>query len=167
VTNGARITSYVVTPYREGCACPPRTFASPATAETVTGLNNGASYEFKVAAKNSRGTSVPSKLSAYVTVGTPSAPTQVSVAGDSCHSGYAVSWTAPNDNGSPITAYVVVVGGVPFKTFYNNATTEIVDLAGDLGGGGDGSITFAVAAHNKYGLGAPSDPYPYTPPICT
>ena len=53
--NGAAITSYVVTPFKAGIAQTPRVFNSTATTQTVSGLTNGASYTFKIAAKNARG----------------------------------------------------------------------------------------------------------------
>ncbi|MDQ1385944.1 MAG: large repetitive protein [Actinomycetota bacterium] len=71
--NGSPITSYVVTPFLAGTAQAARVFNSTATAETVTGLTNAASYTFGVAARNGRGTG-PAAASGSVAVGTPTAP---------------------------------------------------------------------------------------------
>jgi large repetitive protein len=54
-TNGAPITAYIVTPYRNGVAQRPHVFGGRATTGTVTGLTNGAIYKFQIAAKNARG----------------------------------------------------------------------------------------------------------------
>ena len=62
--NGSAITGYVVTPYIGFIAQPARTFNSTATTQTITGLTNGTTYMFKVAAKNANGTGPPSVSSA-------------------------------------------------------------------------------------------------------
>jgi hypothetical protein len=46
--NGAQIASYVVIPYVGDVAQAPRTFASNATSQVVTGLTNGTTYTFAV-----------------------------------------------------------------------------------------------------------------------
>ena len=57
VSNGSSaITGYVVTPYVGATAQTARTFNSTTTTQTITGLTNGVSYTFKVAAKNAIGT---------------------------------------------------------------------------------------------------------------
>ena len=55
--NGSAISGYVITPYVGATAQSPRTFASTATTEVVTGLTNATTYTFKIAAKNANGTS--------------------------------------------------------------------------------------------------------------
>ena len=54
--NGSAITGYVVTPFVGAVAQTPRTFASAPLAQNITGLVDGTSYTFKVAAKNACGT---------------------------------------------------------------------------------------------------------------
>ena len=49
---GSAITGYVVTPYIGAAAQTQQTFVSTATTEVVTGLTNGTSYTFNVAATN-------------------------------------------------------------------------------------------------------------------
>ena len=66
-TGGASITGYVVTPYLGASAQTPKSFASAATAETVTGLTNGDRYTFTVAAINGVGTGNASAHSGPVT----------------------------------------------------------------------------------------------------
>ena len=53
---GSGITGYVVTPYIGFIVQPARTFNSTATSQTITGLTNGTTYVFRVAAKNANGT---------------------------------------------------------------------------------------------------------------
>jgi subtilisin family serine protease len=65
--NGAPITGYVVTPYRNGAAQSAHTFQSTTTKETVTGLTPGKTYSFRVAAKNARGVGLQSLRSNAVT----------------------------------------------------------------------------------------------------
>ena len=102
---------------------------STATTEVVTGLTNGTSYTFKVAAINGVGAGGQSAASNAVTPATvPGAPTGVS--GVKVSNGKInVSWTAPASNGgAAITGYVVTpyLAGVAqtATTFNSTATTE-------------------------------------------
>ena len=81
--NGAAITDYVVQ-YKLSTAGSWSTFAdgtSTSTSATVTGLTNGAAYNFRVSATNSNGTSDPSSTANATPVSaTPTAPVASSVA---------------------------------------------------------------------------------------
>jgi hypothetical protein len=59
-TNGSNINGYVITPFLNGMAEPPKTFNTAATTETITGLTKGQHYTFTVAATNGNGTGIPS-----------------------------------------------------------------------------------------------------------
>src|SRR5581483_8985917 len=78
-----------------------------ATNATVSGLTNGISYVFRVAAINAIGTGPYSAPSAAVVPATvPGAPTAVS--GTPHDSQVALTWTAPSDiGGSALTGYHV------------------------------------------------------------
>jgi hypothetical protein len=54
---------YVVTPYVGTAAQSPRVYNSTATTQVVTGLKNGTTYTFTVAAKNARGIGAQSEAS--------------------------------------------------------------------------------------------------------
>ncbi|HVU61564.1 MAG TPA: fibronectin type III domain-containing protein [Mycobacteriales bacterium] len=130
---------------------------STATTQTVTGLTNGTSYVFRVAAINSAGTGMYSPASAAVTPATvPGTPSGVSAtAGDTSAT---VAWTAPASNGgSPVTGYDVQYspnnGGIwvaASNAFHTSAATtqSVVGLTNGT------SYVFRVAAINSVGSGA-------------
>ena len=64
--SGHTITGYVVTPFIGAAAQTAHTYNSPAVAAVVTGLTNGTTYTFKVAAKNAIGTGPVSPVSGAV-----------------------------------------------------------------------------------------------------
>ena len=155
---GSPITAYRVTPYQGGVAGTTRAFNSTATTQTITGLTNGGSYTFKIAGVNALGTGPPSRFTASITIGTPSAPFPVSATPGNGQA--TVQWTTPSsDNGSPITGYTVTpyVGATaqPSRTFSSAATSQII-----TGLTNAKTYTFSVAADNARGVGMPatSDP---------
>lgn len=105
---GAAITGYVVTPYTGFVASNPTTFHSTAITQVVTGLTNGTTYRFKVAAINAAGTGSQSAASPPIIVGAPAVPTKLVVAPSSttATSGpLVVSFTPGANSGSTITSY--------------------------------------------------------------
>ncbi|MFI6235468.1 putative Ig domain-containing protein [Micromonospora sp. NPDC050784] len=153
-SNGSPITSYIVTPIRNGVAQTPITYDASTTSRVISGLTVGASYTFTVAAVNSLGTSATSPASnAVVPYAVPGAPTITAAsAGDSSAT---LTWTAPNANSSPITSYVITpyIGGVAQtpQTFASAATTQTV-----TGLTPGTAYTFTVTARNAGGAGPPS-----------
>ena len=148
----APITGYVITPYVGTTAKPAQTFASTATNEVVTGLLNGTTYTFRVAALNSYGTGSYSTTGS-VKVGLPSAPTGAHATAGTHQA--TVTWVAPAANGSAITAYIVTpyIGSAAQTpvTFNSTATSEIV-----TGLTTGTTYTFKVSAVNSFGTGAQS-----------
>ena len=126
--NGSGITGYVVTPIVGYYPLASVTFNSTATTQILTGLTNGTTYRFKIAAKNANGTGPKSDVTNAVTVGAPVAPTGVSAVPGNGQA--TMTWTAPPDNGSGIIGYVVTpfIGAAAqsARPFNSTATTQIV-----------------------------------------
>ena len=93
-----------------------------ATSTTVTGLTQNASYIFRVQAVNAVGNGAWSDPSAAVqATGRPAAPSGLSVSGVAATT-VDLSWTAPNDGGSPLLRYAVRAstdGGTTWLTPYS------------------------------------------------
>src|SRR5439155_8382938 len=104
---GSPITNYRVTPYVNGVAQTPVATGSTQTSFTVTGLTNGTTYTFTVAAANTSGYGAESQASNAVTPAPPSPPgAPTGVTGSPRDSAVALTWTAPSvDGGSPVTSY--------------------------------------------------------------
>ena len=153
---GASITDYVIQ-YSSDSGSTWFTFAdgtSSTTTATVTGLTNGSSYLFKVAAVNSAGTGTYSSASSSVLVGTPGAPT--SVVGTTGDAQVSLVWSAPSSNGgASITDYVVQFSsnsGTSWSTFADGTSTATTATVTGLTNGS--SYVFKVAAVNSAGTGA-------------
>ena len=103
--NGATVTQYVVTPYRAGIVQTIRVVSAKSTTVLIAGLTNGVSYRFRVSARNSRGTSLPSDASAPLLVaGLPAHPTSA-VATHIGPGQLSVFFTPGPANGSPISHF--------------------------------------------------------------
>src|SRR4051794_27377557 len=164
---GSPITGYRVTPYINGSPQTPIATGSTATSFTVTGLTNGTTYTFTVAATNSTGYGAESQQSNAVTPAPPTvAGRPTGVAGAPRDSAVALTWTAPtSDGGTAITSYRIV----PY--IGNNAQTPVTTPSAATGFTVTGltngtTYTFTVAANNAVGTGPASDPSaPVTPAV--
>jgi titin len=109
-TGGSPITSYVVTPYLGTTALSARAFPAGHTRALFTGLKNGKTYRFTVAARNAVGTGASSTKSGLVTAGAPGRPgkngqTRIQVNGSQLPGQIQVVANPPQNNGSVITKY--------------------------------------------------------------
>ncbi len=157
-TGGSPITSYTITPYIGSEAQTPTMVTGAPPSVNITGLSNGTSYTFTVAATNAAGAGPASEHSGPVTPATtPSAPSSVTAAAGNASAN--VTWTAPSNNGgSPITGYTITpyigteaqtpttVNGSPPAT-----GTTITSLTVGT------TYTFTVTATNAVGNGPASE----------
>jgi subtilisin family serine protease len=156
-SGGADVTDYVVE-YSSNSGSTWTVFAdgvSTSTAATVTGLTNGTTYQFRVKAVSSGGTSEASSTATAV-VGVPSAPTSLSAT--PLGLSIRLSWTAPAQNGgSVITDYVAQFStdsGATWSTFSDSVSTSTTTTVTGLTNG----LTYQlrVSAVNSVGTSAPS-----------
>jgi len=130
---------------------------SSSTTFTVTGLTNGTSYKFKVAATNAAGdgsySTSSSAVTAYTTPGAPTAVTGTAGEGE-----VALSWSAPTSNGGDsITDYIIQYSsnnGASWTTFSDGTSTSTSETVTGLTNGT--SYVFRIAAVNAAGAGANS-----------
>lgn len=151
--NGSPVVRYAVTASPGGRV----TYTSGgATSATVSGLVNGTTYTFTVAATNDVGASPASEPSEPVTAsGAPDAPSSVkAVRGNRSAT---IAWAAPNNQGSEITGYTVTYNGTT-KTL--PATARSVVLTELVNGT---AYKVSVAATNARGTGAASAAVTVTP----
>ena len=151
-TGGSAITGYTVRVYAGTSTTVLKTVtaAGSATSLAVTGLTNGTSYTFTVAATNAAGTGPASARSAAVTPATvPTAPAiGVPTRGNASAT---VRWTAPtNTGGSAITGYTVRVytgtSTTVLKTVTAAGSATSLAVTGLTNGT---SYTFTVAADQR------------------
>jgi len=146
----APITGYVITPYLGPHPQPPHVFNTSATAEVVTGLTNGKTYRFKVAATNADGTGPASVFTVAVTAGAPTAPTDVKVT-KAAGGSLKVSFTAPASNGATISSYTASCtssnGGRATSKAGRSSPITVVGVSTNK------SYTCAVRATNSRGTG--------------
>jgi len=121
------------------------------TSATITGLTNGTSYTFQVAATNSGGLGASATSEATIPSGPPGMPATVAVApGDQS---ITVVWTGPtNTGGGPITGYTVTplqngTPGTPVQLGPTSFATTITGLSNGV------PYTVAVAASSAGGIG--------------
>lgn len=143
--------------------------------KTVTGLNNGTTYVFRVGATNASGTGTWSQVTLPVTpsVTTASAPYNVTAtptnlqtwASPPFNNAYALTWSAPTGNGGgAITGYRIemMVGTTPYLvgTTSTPATSTVVGIgppsAFVINMRVGFTYSFRVSAVNSAGVGEPS-----------
>ena len=134
------------------------------TSHTVSSLNNGTTYKFKVRAVNTAGDGAESDESASVTlVGKPPKPTNVTVSGG--NASVTLGWTSGGNGGSAITKwqYLKEEGGTWDGTWTDICETSTNSNCPSVASHTVSSLTngtaykFKVRAVNTHGDGAESD----------
>ncbi|MDQ1481428.1 MAG: large repetitive protein, partial [Actinomycetota bacterium] len=149
--NGSPVTGYTVYAYVGAAQVASDAYASTATTQVFSGLTNGTSYRFAVAASNARGLGPASTLGNATMIGLPTAPTAPSAVPGNARA--TVRWTAAETYGAAITSYEVTPflnGAVekPSTTFNSAATTQVI-----LGLANNAMYTFTVHAYTSRGPG--------------
>ncbi len=166
-SNGSPITGYTVTAHDKSNpadASDGKTAGGSGSPVAVSGLVNGDSYTFTVTAANAVGTGAASGPSDPVTpADVPGAPSGASAARGARKA--TVSFSAPSDNGSPISGYTVTAHDKSNPADPSDGKTvsgaSPVTVSGLVNGD---SYTFTVRATNAVGTGPASDPSdPVTP----
>lgn len=162
-TGGAPVTDYVVH-YR--IQPPPLQQPQPwqlftdgvsaATQVTVTGLENGTTYQIRVAPVTAAGTGLAKRLDNITPATVPGVPT-VLVAEPS-DGRVSLTWTAPANGGEAITDYIVQyrtnVAGSPWQTFSDGVSAGTVATVTGLTNAT--AYVFRVIAVNAMGQGQPT-----------
>jgi hypothetical protein len=155
------ITSYTITPYIGTTAQPATTITGspPASSATITGLKNGTAYTFTVSAANAVGAGPASAASNSVTPSAPTAPARpTAVAATPGNASATVTWTAPANDGSPITSYTITpyigITAQPATTITGSPPASSVTVGALTNGT---TYTFTVTATNAIGTGAASE----------
>lgn len=91
---------------------------------TIDDLTNGEAYTVEVAAVNLRGEGDRSTVSDVVPYGVPGAPEVTVTEADRA---LEVTWTEPDTNGRPVTAYTVYVDGEEEATVSGSATSYTIE----------------------------------------
>ena len=121
------------------------------TTYTATGLTNGQTYYFKVAAYNAKFTSVNSTEKSATPATIPSAPQNL-VATPGLNY-VLLSWTVPaSDGGSPVTNYSVYMGTSPDAEIFLGTIGNVTSYTA-IGLANGQAYYFLVAAINAKGIG--------------
>ena len=126
---------------------------------TVPGLTNGTKYDISLRALNARGPSDPAGPVSVTPAGVPGVPENV--VANAGPGSVALSFTAPANNGSPITGYEYSVdGGTTWVAFAPPVTGSPAIITGLPTGE---AVEVSLRAVNGVGPGAGTDPSEVTP----
>lgn len=93
--------------------------AYPASSYTTTAtLTAGEAYRFRVRAQNAQGWGPYSSILSVLAASTPSQMAMLSVSDNADLPSVRITWVAPSENGSPITAYEVKILSSTPDTYY-------------------------------------------------
>ena len=124
------IAGYMVTPFLNGVAQPSVLVPGTPTTTVISGLQNGQTYTFTVAAETGRTVGPASVQTGPVTVGAPTAPTAMNVTHMSAGT-VKVSFKAPkHNNGSAVTGYTATCSSAGRGTRSKSGTSSPLVLTG-------------------------------------
>jgi hypothetical protein len=146
---GVDIRKYTVTAVAAGATAPAGESTKTELVVPAGELEYGNQYAFQVVSVNERGGASKSSpvSNSVVPFTVPEAPPSIQVTTVQDKAGtIRATWSAPADNGRPITKYVVEAGG---------NRSEVTGTSTEIGGLGDGqNVTVKVRAVNEAGEGA-------------
>jgi titin len=129
---------------------------APGLTATITGLTNGQSYSFTIAAHNLAGAGAQTGAVVSTPFTVPNAPTGLTAVPG--NSRVSLNWTAPTlDGGRSIDHYVIYQDGNPLVAYAPGLTATITGLTNGQ------SYSFTVAGNNSAGIGPLSSPCTATP----
>ncbi|WP_435299290.1 Ig-like domain-containing protein [Timonella sp. A28] len=151
-SNGTPVLDYRVTAQPGG-----KSITCVTTTCEFSGLNNGTPYRFTVAARNAVGHSPESALSAEIVPDVlPLAPERPTVEGGDQR--IEASWTQPQNDGSPITSYIVEVS--PGLNGEGTTTKSVTSTSTTLTGAKNGTAYMVrVRAVNSANTGNGAGPW--------
>jgi len=162
-TNNNPATSYFVE-YKPTSGSTWTGVSTTSTSFTATGLTGATSYDFRVSAVNTIGTSAATAPVSASTLGTaPGTPTGLAVTATTSSS-VALQWVAPvNSGSSPITSYKLEYKRSTSSTYtaltVNGTNTTVTGLASGA------TYNFRVSATNINGTSAPTATVNATTPV--
>jgi hypothetical protein len=159
---GSPITDYLIKYVNKGTTKTVSTKTSKAGTYTVTGLTNGVTYTFSVAAVNAVGTGTYSSTQDATPAAAATAPDAPTLDSATASDGEVVLvWTPGDDGGSAITGYGIAYsaeGGGSTNVPVGAVTTYTVDgLTNDI------EYTFSLKATNTVGTSGSSNALTATP----
>lgn len=128
---------------------------------TDSGLTNGVSYSFRVAARNVVGEGLRSDVAETIPATVPGPPLGLAAVAESRL--VTLTWIPPVDNGgSVLTNYAIYRGTNPGSRFLLAEIGDVIQYV-DIGLANGQTYYYAVAAENAVGEGAASDGVAATP----
>ncbi|MFN9369178.1 MAG: fibronectin type III domain-containing protein [Planctomycetia bacterium] len=158
---GSAITGYRVEYRSSGGSTWTPGGTSTTTSATVTGLTNGVSYVFRVAAVNEAGTGAAGESGPVIPRTTPGSPTGIT--GTAGNEKVELTWRAPaTDGSSPITEYVIAMS-TSRRTGFQPAATATGTRAVISGLTNGTTYYFRIRARNAAGDSRPALSAGFTP----
>jgi hypothetical protein len=133
--------------------------AATSSPVAISGLTNGTSYAVALRARNAAGPGLPSSTVTATPYTYPDAPDADTIVAGGANGGVTVAWSAPADNGSPITGYTATAFSAATAGTQLGTCSTTGALACTIGGLGNGSTYYiGMQAGNAAGLSARSAP---------